>query len=127
MLKDDIDFLSDYLELEKTRRGKFDYTVKIEGDYDIQIPPLLFISFVENAIKHNPESDSYVNLSFSTMSDRLHFECENPKLRLFHTKKIGGIGLVNVKRRLDLLFGADYKLSLCDEKEKYTVIMEFKI
>lgn len=126
-LRDDINFLNDYLELEKTRRRQFDYTVNSEGDCDIQIPPLLFIPFVENAVKHNPESDSYVNLSFSIVDDRLHFECENPKPRLLHTKKIGGIGLMNVKRRLDLLFGADYKLSLCDEKEKYTVIMEFKI
>lgn len=127
LLRDDIDFLNDYLELEKTRRGKFDYTVKIEGNCDIQIPPLLFIPFVENAVKHNPESNSYVNLSFRIAEGRLHFACENPKPQLFHTKKIGGIGLVNVKRRLDLLFGEDYCLNLNDEKEKYTVIMEFKI
>ena len=127
LLRDDIAFLNNYLELEKTRRGKFDYTVKIEGDCDIQIPPLLFIPFVENAVKHNPESDSYVNLSFSIVDDRLRFECENPKPRLFHAKKIGGIGLANVKRRLELLFGADYSLNLLDEKEKYTVIMEIKI
>lgn len=126
-LRDDIDFLNDYLELEKTRRGKFGYTIKKEGDCNIQIPPLLFIPFVENAVKHNPESDSFVNLSFRIADGWLHFECKNPKPRLFHPKKIGGIGLCNVKRRLDLLFGADYTLDLCDEKEKYTVTMEFKI
>lgn len=126
-LKDDIDFLNNYLELEKIRRGRFDYTVEIEGDCDIQIPSLLFIPFVENAVKHNPESGSFVNLSFYIAEDRLHFECENPKPRLFHPKKTGGIGLPNVKRRLDLLFGADYRLSICDGKEKYTVRMEFKI
>lgn len=127
LLRDDINFLIDYLELEKTRRGQFAYTVKSEGDCNIQLPPLLFIPFVENAVKHNPESNSYVNLSFCVADARLHFECENPKPRLFYPKKIGGIGLVNVKRRLELLYGADYNLSLCDEKEKYTVIMEFKI
>ncbi|WP_106829823.1 sensor histidine kinase [Parabacteroides pacaensis] len=126
-LRDDIDFLNNYLELEKTRRGRFDYAVEIEGDCNIQIPPLLFIPFVENAVKHNPESDSFVNLSFYIAEDRLHFECENPKPRLSHPKKTGGIGLPNVKKRLDLLFGADYSLSLCDEKEKYIVRMEFKI
>lgn len=126
-LSDDIDFLNDYLELEKTRRGRFDYTVQKEGDCDIQIPPLLFIPFVENAVKHNPESGSNVRLSFRITNGRLRFECENPKPRLFHVKKIGGIGLVNVKRRLNLLFGEDYNLNLNDEKEKYTVIMEFKI
>lgn len=126
-LKEDIDFLNDYLELEKTRRGRFDYTINKEGDCDIHIPPLLFIPFVENAVKHNPESDSYVHLSFRIADGRLHFKCENPKPRLFHPKKIGGIGLVNVRRRLELLFGTDYNLSMCDEKEKYTIIMEFKI
>ena len=126
-LRDDIDFLNDYLELEKTRRGKFNYTVKKEGDCDVQIPPLLFIPFVENAVKHNPESGSYVNLSFHIAKSRLHFECENPQPQLFHPKKTGGIGLSNVKRRLNLLFGVDYNLIQCDEKEKYTVRMEFKI
>lgn len=126
-LRDDIDFLNDYLELEKTRRGKFGYTVKTKGDCSVRIPPLLFIPFVENAVKHNPESGSYVNLSFYIADGRLRFKCENPKPRLFHLKKTGGIGLSNVKKRLDLLFGADYSLSLCDEKEKYTVRMEFKI
>lgn len=126
-LRDDIDFLNDYLELEKTRRGKFNYTVKKEGDCDVRIPPLLFIPFVENAVKHNPESGSYVNLSFHIAKSRLHFECENPQPQLFHPKKTGGIGLSNVKRRLNLLFGVDYNLIQCDEKEKYTVRMEFKI
>ena len=126
-LRDDIAFLHNYLELEKTRRGRFDYTVKKEGDCDIQIPPLLFIPFVENAVKHNPESDSYVNLFFHIAGNKLHFECENPKPRLVHGKKIGGIGLANVKKRLDLLFAADYSLNLHDESEKYTVVMEFKI
>lgn len=93
----------------------------------MQIPPLLFIPFVENAVKHNPESGSYVNLSFHIAKSRLHFECENPQPQLFHPKKIGGIGLSNVKRRLNLLFGVDYNLIQCDEKEKYTVRMEFKI
>lgn len=126
-LKDDIGFLHDYLELEKTRRGRFDYTIKKEGNCDIQIPPLLFIPFVENAVKHNPESASYVNLLFHIEDGRLHFKCVNPKPRLFHTQKIGGIGLANVKRRLDLLFGTSYNLNLSDEKGKYTVIMDFKI
>lgn len=126
-LSQDIDFLNDYLELEKTRRGRFDYTVKKEGNCDIDIPPLLFIPFVENAVKHNPESDSSVNLTFRITDGRLYFECTNPKPRLFHTKRIGGIGLANVRKRLDLLFGTDYRLDLYDGQEKYTVIMEFKI
>lgn len=126
-LRDDITFIGDYLELEKLRRDRFSYEIHIEGNIDIEVPPLLFIPFVENAVKHNPENDSYVEIIFRMTEDRLYFECKNPKAKLPHTKKEGGIGLVNIKRRLDLLFEENYSLSLRDEKELYTVIMKFKI
>lgn len=124
-LKEDIDFLNDYLALEKTRRDRFSYSLRTEGDCNVNIPPLLFIPFVENAVKHNPENDSYVNLVFRISAERLYFQCENPKARSPYTKKDGGIGLVNIKKRLDLLFGKNYSLDLLDEQDKYTVIMEF--
>lgn len=126
-LADDIAFLNDYLNIEKTRRDRFCYTITTEGDCNFNIPPLLFIPFVENAIKHNPENDSYVNLVFKIVGNVLHFECENPKTKLSHMKKEGGIGLVNIRKRLDLLFKNDYSLDLYDEKEKYLVVMELKI
>ncbi len=127
MLKDDIAFIGDYLELEKTRRDRFAYKIHLEGDVDIEVPPLLFIPFVENAVKHNPENDSFVEIVFRIRGSRLYFECKNPKARLPHTKKEGGIGLVNIRRRLDLLFEETYSLRLENEEETYTVIMEFKI
>ena len=55
------------------------------------------------------------------------FECKNPKAKLSHTKKEGGIGLVNIKRRLDLLFGKNYSLNLTDENEEYMVKMKFSV
>lgn len=126
-LSDDIAFLNDYLSLEKTRRDRFDYTINTEGDCNVNIPPLLFIPFIENAIKHNPESDSFIHISFQRQGEKLRFKCENPKAKLAREKKEGGIGLKNIKKRLDLLFGKNYKLNLRDEKETYTVTLEFKI
>ncbi|MDU1892525.1 MAG: histidine kinase [Dysgonomonas sp.] len=126
-LSDDITFLNDYLSLEKTRRDRFNYRINTEGHCDINIPPLLFIPFIENAIKHNPESDSSIHISFQIKEGRLHFKCENSKSKLVHEKKEGGIGLKNIKKRLNLLFGKDYTLNLCDEKDRYTVILVFKI
>jgi len=82
---------------------------------------------VENAVKHNPENDSHVEITFRIGGNRLSFECKNPKARLPRTAKEGGIGLVNIRRRLDLLFEKDYSLELIDEEEMYTVKMEFKI
>jgi Putative regulator of cell autolysis len=123
-LTDDIAFLNDYLNLEKMRRDRFSYKIHTEGNTDIDVPPLLFIPFIENAVKHNPENDSYVDVIFRVTDNRLYFECKNPKAKLFHTKKEGGIGLVNIKRRLDLLFGDNYSLNLKDEKEEYLINYE---
>lgn len=126
-LKDDINFLRDYLELEKMRRDRFSFTLDTEGNMDREIPPLLFIPFVENAVKHNPENDSYVYIQFRITDNKLYFICKNTKARLAHTKKEGGIGLVNIKKRLELLFERNYRLHLNDEKETYTVTMEISL
>ncbi len=126
-LSDDIRFLNNYLSLEKTRRDRFEYTIDTEGDCDVNIPPLLFIPFIENAIKHNPESDSFIRISFQRKRERLYFKCENSNAQLTHEKKEGGIGLRNIQKRLDLLFGENYSLNLYDEKDTYTVTLDFKI
>jgi sensor histidine kinase YesM len=126
-LGDDIAFLNDCLDLEKTRRDRFDYVIHQEGDSNINVPPLLFIPFVENAIKHNPESGSHVRIVFRITGDRLYFECENPKARLPRANATGGTGLINIKKRLELLFGKEYSLNLRDEKERYLVTLNFKI
>jgi len=126
-LKDDIEFIGDYLELEKMRRDRFTYTIIAEGNTDIAVPPLLFIPFVENAVKHNPENDSYLNIVFRVTGNEIYFECRNPKAILTQSKKEGGIGLINIKRRLDLLFEDRYSLEIKDEKEVYTIKMVFEI
>ena len=126
-LNEDIAFLKDYLELEKLRRDRFSYTLRSEDDTAVEIPPLLFIPFVENAVKHNPENDAHVEISFRNTANRLYFECKNNKARLPVIKKEGGIGLANIRRRLDLLFEENYTLHLLDEKELYTVIMEISL
>ena len=126
-LADDIAFLNDYLNLEKMRRDRFSYKIHTEGNINIDVPPLLFIPFIENAVKHNPENDSYVDIIFRVADKKLYFECKNPKAKLFHTKKEGGIGLENIKRRLDLLFEKNYSLNLMDEKEEYIVKMKISV
>lgn len=127
LLNDDINFINDFLELEKTRRDKFHYTIHKDGDYNIEIPPLLLIPFVENAVKHNPENNSHINIHFQIKENQLYFKCENNKPSLIHKRKDGGIGLINIKKRLELLFGKNYRLELLDEKNNYTVIMKFKL
>lgn len=126
-LRGEIALLRDYLELEKIRRDRFTYEIVVHGRFDLLVPPLLFIPFVENAVKHNPESGSYVNLFFQIHDNSLHFECENPKVKAVQPKKEGGIGLTNIARRLDLLYEQDYRLTLNDAEESYTAILKLKL
>jgi hypothetical protein len=126
----DIAFLNDFLELEKTRRDAFDCTISITGDTaTVQAPPLLFIPFVENAVKHSSDSErpSYVHVEFDVREGRLSFVCKNSKPANPVRKADGGLGLKNIRRRLDLLFGEDYSLELQDEETSYTVNLQFKV
>lgn len=129
-LSEDIAFLTDYLELEKTRRDYFEYTVSKEGAIDhIQVPPLLFITFVENAVKHNLDSEapSYVHISFQMVAGKLVFRCENSISLKPKPKKEGGLGLVNIKRRLNLLYNGNYSLEQTKTDTTYMVCLEIKI
>lgn len=130
-LTEEMSFLNDYLELEKMRRSRFSYTVTKGGKInDIQVLPMLFITFVENAVKHNQDnhSPSYVNVSFEVAGDWLVFLCINSiPQRVSENKKPGGIGLVNVKRRLDLLYNDGYSLDQTKTDDYYSVRLKLKL
>jgi len=126
-LTEEIRFFEDYLELEKLRRDRFSYSIQQEGNMDITVPPLLFIPFVENAVKHNPETGSHIVILFKVTAGKLYFECANPKARFAPSGKEGGLGLVNIRRRLDLLYEGKYTLLLEDKKDLYRVKMELSI
>lgn len=129
-LEDEIVFLTDFLELEKTRRDYFSYTVSSQVEDNIQVPPLLFITFVENAVKHNQDSrkSSFVNILFRTTNDKLLFVCENSiPQQTSGNKEVGGIGLANIKRRLNLLYKENYSLQQEKTNTSYTVNLELSL
>ena len=130
-LRSDIRFLNDYLNLEKIRRDHFDYSITEEGEIDaIQLPALLFIPFVENAVKHNFDSEhpSYVHLFFKIDNDRLEFRCENSKPAVAIAKsRVGGIGLTNIRRRLELLYPGRYLLEVAETENQYTVTLKLNL
>ncbi len=127
----DIGFLRNYLELEKTRRDNFEYRITTEGDVEnLQVASLLFIPFVENAVKHNFDSDnlSYVHLSFTWRDHTLEFVCEN-SLPQKETKKegVGGLGLANIQRRLELLYKDKYTLKQVKTDTVYRVNLNIEL
>lgn len=130
LLTSDIHFLEDFLNLEKVRRDSFDFVISKEGNLSgVQIPPLLFISFVENAVKHNNDAakSSYVNLFFDVRNDELFFKCVNSKPILKAVNANGGLGLANIKRRLELLFPQTHQLEIEDKPETYSVTLTLKL
>ena len=125
LLTAEIHFLNDFLDLEKIRRDDFDIIISRVGDISgLQVPPFLFITFVENAIKHSMDNDktSFVNIYFEVTNERLNFTCINSKPKhLLQKNAVGGLGLVNVKRRLDLLYGHRHILNIIETNDLYTV------
>ena len=129
LLTNEIQFLKDFLNLEKIRRDRFDFTVAVEGDAEgILIPPLLFIPFVENAVKHNPANSdylSYVRIEFHLTDEKLHFTCVNSKpLEAPESNAQGGLGLANVRRRLSLLYPEKHQLNIESEADSFRVDLE---
>ncbi len=127
----DIQFLRDFLDLEKVRRSAFGYNIETVGVTDnIEVPPLLFIPFVENAVKHNSdgENESLVTLSFSVSDSKLTFICQNSKPEVaLVPSKASGIGLKNISRRLELLYNNRHTLSVTDENGIFTVRLTIEL
>jgi len=130
-LTSDIVFIRDYMNLERIRRDKFDFDISIFGESDnLMLPPLLFIPFIENAVKYSQDSDkeSYVHISFTIQANELCFYCENsiPEGGIGHHKP-GGLGLKNIRRRLELLYPGKHTLHMEQQKEKYIVDLRIKL
>lgn len=112
-----------------TRLMQLRYTDKVQVTVDVptetpdkQIPPLMLITFIENAFKHgiSYQHPSFVDIKVAVDDKQLHFSCRNSKAEQPQGKK-GGVGLVNVKKRLDLLYDRRYTLDIKDEPDIYTV------
>ena len=124
-LKKDIEFITNLLELEKIRKDDFTYDIHTEGKTEgIMLPPFLFIPFIENGIKHGASSvgHSYLKLNFRITSTHLYFYTENSKPAI-KQNAIGGLGLKNIIRRLELLYPGNYLLDIKDETAKYIIYL----
>ncbi len=122
-LEKELQYLQNYIDLQKIRFGdKAFVDYKLTGEVGSQkIVPLLLIAFIENAFKHGVANDpsSPICLRINLDGTHLHFFMENKK-HMMNRDTEGGIGLNNVKRRLDLLYPGKYTLTIQDETNVYT-------
>ncbi len=129
LLSKDIEIIRQYLDLEKIRRDNLQIFLTVDGNAsNVSVPPLLFINFIDNAIKHsNTSGESSISILFQIKSDKLNFEISNTKSPIAKTDEPNGFGLANVKKRLDLLYGSEHTLEIKDEAEKFFVKLSFPI
>ena len=129
-LEKELDYIRNYLELQRLRLGaNAQVEMKLEGSPEkIDVPPLLFIPFVENAFKHGLKGDGqgpFVKMLFRISEAIIFFNIENdtapPDEHL--PGKQGGIGLDNVKKRLKLLFPNHHELIIYEDEKVFSVTL----
>ncbi|MEQ6118070.1 histidine kinase [Reichenbachiella sp. MALMAid0571] len=124
----ELKFIENYVELEKLRYGDFiKVTISVSEDLgELDIPPLLFLPFIENAFKHGVakgESINFIEISFDVRGDKLYFTVLNtkPSGTRIEEDKNGGIGLVNAKRRLAILYPNGHKMKIDNGVQSFKV------
>lgn len=125
----EVEFLNLYVQLMRLR-----YTRKVHINVDVppqlpelKLPPLMLIIFVENAFKHgiSYREESFIDIKLRVENKRLLFSCCNSKpTQVQRTNEKGGMGLQNVRQRLELLYDDDYTLDISDNEKTYEVKLD---
>lgn len=133
-LAKELALLQNYISLQKLRLGEtlpVDVTIKGNpGNHTIA--PMLLITFLENAFKHGNKgkTDSpLLILRIEVANDSLDFYLENEKGAVddMEDKQYGGVGLANIKRRLELLYPGKHRLTINDKANKYIVHLQLTL
>lgn len=136
LLTKEIQYIHNYLDLERLRQPKeADISFTTEGHISEQmVAPLLFVPFLENSFKHglnhHVRGGGFVRLRLSVSGDDLEFFIENSKVEALpslHHPRSGGIGLVNLRARLEMLYPDDHDLEVRDEPHRYAVTLRLKM
>lgn len=121
-LEKEIVYLKSFIELQKLRfKGKAYVDLEVEGQVsELNIVPLILISFVENAFKHGLATDEKnpIHINIAVFENNLLFTIKNRK-NTQNKDMTGGIGMTNVKRRLDLTYPGNYKLTIENREHDY--------
>ena len=128
----EIHYLENYIELQQLRFGEdVEVELKIQNNEPrCTIEPMLLIPFVENAFKHGigMVKNPFIKISIEVKDQQLFFKVSNNYSPENSSKdKSSGIGLANVKNRLNLLYPGKYRLLINDKAEIYTVELNFEL
>ncbi len=132
-IEKEISYLQDYVHLQQLRKDE-NYKVQFNCSPEVKnfsIEPLLLIPFVENAFKHishKTDGSNFVKLDLARSNGYFEFTVENSQEKGIYTTELhGGIGMNNVKRRLELLYPDTHKLDVNDEPNTFKINLKLKI
>ncbi|HEX5625882.1 MAG TPA: histidine kinase [Saprospiraceae bacterium] len=123
-------YIHNYMELEKLRySAQADISMTISEELmEHKVAPLLLIPFVENSFKHGLSAsmeDAYIRIESYKEKDHLVFRVTNSKPQNLpgqvHQRKHGGVGLANVRKRLQLIYPDRHQLTIADEPNSYSI------
>jgi len=132
LLKSEAEYLRNYIDLQEQRFGA---ELNLKVDFDIKedwhtIEPMLLIPFVENAFKHGTglTDDPEIEIQLTVTENHLHFKVKNKYKETNAIKdKTSGIGLTNVKRRLELLYPGSHILSINKKNDWFAVYLDLTL
>lgn len=132
LLATEIEVLKKYVELEKLRYGnRIDVSFVCSGTTsELMIAPLLLLPFVENSFKHGISDQldqCWINLHLHADHNQLSFHLSNSYSKEKSEALFGGIGLQNIKKRLELLYNNRYELSVTEEEDIYVVKLRLQL
>ena len=129
----EVDFLQNYIRLMRLRyTDKVTITTRLPDQIpDAQIPPLVLITFVENAFKHGVsyKQQSFIDIRLAFADGRMQFVCRNSKPQTDDDSapRQGGVGLANVRQRLDIIYNQRYTLDIHDGADAYEVSLSIPL
>lgn len=123
-----------YVALQQLRSGEeLDVKMMVEGDLDEQlVPPMLLITFLENAFKHGAKGNTgqvKIKGVLTLKPGRLHFELSNTQGSVddIEPEDYRGLGLQNVRRRLELLYPQRHLLTVASKEDNFVIILEIEL
>lgn len=136
-LRQEITYLENFVELEKLRQeAHLEVDLQIEQGMNpaLMIAPFILMPFVENAFKHvrpDTDSNSWIRIKLAVQDEHLHFKVANSSTLLPETTVepdgYQGLGLKNVQRRLDLLYGGHHRLDILPASHQYIVSLQLDL
>lgn len=127
-LIDEINFISSYIAAEELRYGdRINVSLEVQGLAGVSIEPLLLFPFVENAFKHgisDEQNQGFLDIVVVVLGTELTFLVRNSRPKISRT---GGIGLINVRKRLEILYPGTHRLEIKEEPACWTVELCVKL